>query len=48
MFSKLLIRFLFTYDISTSLDPTNNMKLSNANYEPKASISIRYILERKK
>ncbi len=48
IFSKLLSRFLFTYDISTSLDPTNNMKFLNANYEPKAPISIPYILERKK
>jgi hypothetical protein len=32
--------FLFTYDMSTSLDLTNNMKLLNANYEPpKAPIS---------
>jgi hypothetical protein len=39
---------LFTYDASTSLDPTNNMKLLNANYEPKAPISTPYILEGKK
>jgi hypothetical protein len=40
--------FIFTYDIFISLDPTNNMKLLNANYEPKAPISTPYILERKK
>jgi hypothetical protein len=40
--------FLFTYDISTSFDPTNNMKLLNANYEPKTPIFTPYILEGKK
>jgi hypothetical protein len=30
-------KFLFTYDIFTSLDPTNNIKLLNANYEFKNS-----------
>jgi hypothetical protein len=40
--------FLFTYDAFTSLDPTNNMKLLNANYEPKAPISTPYIFEKKK
>jgi hypothetical protein len=40
--------FLFTYDTSTNLDPTSNMKLLNANYEPKATISTSYILEEKK
>ncbi len=29
--------FLFTYDTSTSFDPTNNMKLLNTNYKPKSS-----------
>jgi hypothetical protein len=41
--------FLFIYDTYISLDPTNNMKLLNANYEPpKASIFIPYIFEGKK
>jgi hypothetical protein len=34
--------------ILTSLDPTNNMKLLNANYELKTPISTLYILEGKK
>jgi fluoride ion exporter CrcB/FEX len=38
--------FLFTYDTFTSFDSTNNMKLLNANYEPKAPISSLYILEK--
>jgi hypothetical protein len=36
---------MFTCDICTSFDLTNNMKLLNANYEPKAPISAPYILE---
>jgi len=40
--------FLFTYDNFTSLDLTNKMKLLNANYEPKVSMSTSYILEGKK
>jgi hypothetical protein len=36
-------RFLFTYDISTSLDLINNMKLLNAIYAPKAPIFTPYI-----
>ncbi len=40
--------FFFTYDTSTILDPINNMKLLNANYEPKAPISTPYIFEGKK
>jgi hypothetical protein len=40
--------FLFTYNASTSLDPTYNMKLLNANYESKAPISTPYIFEGKK
>jgi len=40
--------FLFTYDIYISIDPINNMKLLNANYEPpKAPIFIPYIFEEK-
>jgi hypothetical protein len=39
--------FLFTYNVSTSLDLTNNMQLLNANYKSKAPISTPYILERK-
>jgi hypothetical protein len=39
--------FLFTYDTSTSLDSSNNMKLLNANYEPKAPIFTLYILKEK-
>ncbi len=41
--------FLFTYNIYISLDPSNNVKLLNANYEPpKAPIFIPYIFEEKK
>jgi len=46
--SLFLQGFLFTYDTSTSLDPIKNMKLLNANNEPKAPISTPYIFEGKK
>jgi hypothetical protein len=39
--------FLFTYDTFTSFNPTNNMKLLNANYESTTPISTPYILEGK-
>jgi len=40
--------FLFTYDSSISSNPTNNMKLLNANYESKFLISTLNIFEGKK
>jgi len=44
----MVFTIISTYDTSTNLDPTKNMKLLNANYAPKAPISTLYILERKK
>jgi hypothetical protein len=43
-FFPMILGFSFTYDISTSFDQTNNMKLLNA----KATISTFYIFEGKK
>ncbi len=40
--------FLLTYNAYTSIDPTTNMKLLNANYESKAPISTPYTFEGKK
>jgi hypothetical protein len=37
--------FVFIYDISTSLDPTNSIKLSNTNYESKVTIFTPYVFE---
>jgi hypothetical protein len=48
VFTIFLQGFLFTYDTSTSFDPTNNMKLLNANYEPQKiqSLPLIYLKER--
>jgi len=48
VFTIFIQGFLFTHDISISFDPTNNMKLLNANYEPQKlqSLPLIYLKER--